>query len=432
MRFNLILLFLIFCVRSDAFEMDRIITPGDDPKIFDSTHLLERNLNILDATTLRRQDLNLIPWADGSWRLRSGLIAGRYADPVFSQITDWSESFNYIEAHSIQNILNEADPKTRAELIDQLSPAEKYDLLVGDDEFTLTAAQWRIGKTRYQNYTLENWMGICEGSAAASSIYPEPKKTIELMSSRGDLIRFHILDIKALGSLLWSAYNVTIPISGGRCLGGNPQKDYNGVIMDDDCFNSNPATWHIALLNFVGQRKQTFFINRSLNRREVWNAPVIGYQINYFNIVSGTVQQDLSSARMPMSLLPTDKYTPYRSSQTAEIIGVDVTVKLAAGLTSRRDETESAYPILLNYQYDLELDANGKLIGGEWRHDTHPSFIWAITQDIQPQSLGDHQLKDQAWNGGVVPENWMTAIRLSSSHNQPLELIVKQLFDMAQ
>ena len=407
MRSSLIFLILIFCMKSDGFEIDRIISPNDDPKILDATRPLERNLKILDATTSRQQNLDLVPWADGRWVLRSGLIAARYSDPVFSEIKDWAESYAYIQSHSIQNVLTEKNPKIRADLIDQLSPAEKYDLLVGDDQFTLTAAQWQVGKMRYENYTLENWMGICEGSAAASTLYAEPKKMVELKSAEGDLIRFHILDIKALGSLLWSVHNVTIPITGGRCLGGNPQKDQNGVVIDEACFNSNPATWHIALLNFVGQRKQTFYINRSQNRREVWNVPVTGYQINYFNIANGSFHQDLGSAPMPIALLPKDKFSAYRAPQAVELVGVDVIVKLAAGLTSRRDETENSTPILLNYQYDLELDANGRIIGGEWRKDAHPSFIWAINQEIKPLSLGDHQLKDQAWKGGAIPESWL-------------------------
>lgn len=30
------------------------------------------------------------------------------------------------------------------------------------------------------------------------------------------------------------------------------------------------------------------------------------------------------------------------------------------------------------YNYDLELNQDGKIIGGEWHTDNHPDFIWTI------------------------------------------------------
>src|SRR5690606_6765188 len=34
-----------------------------------------------------------------------------------------------------------------------------------------------------------------------------------------------------------------------------------------------------------------------------------------------------------------------------------------------------------NYEYILELDENGNVIGGEWVTQTRPDFIWMITRD---------------------------------------------------
>lgn len=38
----------------------------------------------------------------------------------------------------------------------------------------------------------------------------------------------------------------------------------------------------------------------------------------------------------------------------------------------------------------------------------------------------------QKWDGGVVPQNWLTSVRVSSQNHQPLELIVKKLVEMSQ
>ena len=58
-----------------------------------------------------------------------------------------------------------------------LSPSEKYDLLVGDKNFTLTKAMWNEGLGYYnRNGSVERWMGICHGWAIAAYMYPRQQR----------------------------------------------------------------------------------------------------------------------------------------------------------------------------------------------------------------------------------------------------------------
>ena len=50
-----------------------------------------------------------------------------------------------------------------------LSPAEKYDLLVGDANYGLTKQMWNAGKGYHDRYgSVESWMGYCHGWAPAA------------------------------------------------------------------------------------------------------------------------------------------------------------------------------------------------------------------------------------------------------------------------
>lgn len=57
------------------------------------------------------------------------------------------------------------------EMIANLSPSEKYDLLIGKDIFPLTKHMWNQGKQNHdRNGEVENWMDTCHGWATASFV----------------------------------------------------------------------------------------------------------------------------------------------------------------------------------------------------------------------------------------------------------------------
>jgi hypothetical protein len=414
------------------YDMFRQISQVDQPIHLDSVRPLLKDLASLDKFAPQRTQLKVQPWADGHWHMNSGLIAARYADSGFHSRNGWRDRRNYIDRNPLRQILKESNPAKRARSIDSLSPAEKYDLLVGDDQASLSDSLWIESERFLVNGTIKSWMGICEGSAAASVMYSEPKKSIILKSPSGVPIEFHVMDIKGLASLLWSNYNVPGPIAGSRCKTHTPRRDGNGVITDESCFDTNPATVHLAALNFLGVRHVPFFINR-YKAVEVWNSPVIGYEVRYINLSTGRHAGNMSEALTPLSQVSDNKFSPYRSSQTASLLGVELILKVASGFTTERNRSSKLNVANMIYNYDLEIDSAGNVIGGEWRTDSHPDFIWQIDSKYVPSSAGDRSLGAAVkWDGSVVPASWIGAIRSSSRQSQPMEKIVSKLIELSQ
>jgi hypothetical protein len=413
-------------------KLYREIAPNDSSSILSPNAPLETNLDKLYRDTKSNMALEIKPWANRSWKLNSGLIATRYASTDFMNTEGWENRRRYAEEHSIKKILSEPDAKTRARMIDLLSPAEKYDLLVGDPQTTLTQAQWLAGEKYWADKTMANWMGICEGSAAASALFPEPLHAVDFETSTGDVVRFHVLDIKALAALLWSSYNADIPISGSRCASNHPKSDRDGIVVDEDCFNSNPASLHIALLNFLGRQHRTFFVNR-VTSVQVWNVPILEYQVSYYKPTANKLADSLDEAKIPAGEYHNDPFATYRSPQTANIVAVKMKIKIAKGMTSSRDNPETSATSELSYLYDLELDAQGQIIGGEWHQQSHVDFMWAVEADFHPTTIGDVLLgKATQWDGKIVPEIWLKSIQQASSRNQPLEKIVTKLIELSR
>ena len=241
---------------------NRGLNPIEDLSVLVQGAQLESNLNVLDSTTSQEVDLNVQPWGDRFWQLQDGLLASRYADPNYKALKTFQDKHDYVLKKSIENILSEPIAKRAAD-IDLLSPAEKYDLLVGDPQMTLTQTEWAEIDRTAKVGALAKWDGICDGGSAASTYFQEPKHEVNVKTASGENIRFHLTDIKGLEALLWSSYNLYIPVVGNRCKTKNPAKDENGVIVDPACAGVNAGAWHIALLNLLGRRNQVLFINRS-------------------------------------------------------------------------------------------------------------------------------------------------------------------------
>ena len=439
MRLTLSILINILCLSFHStsfaeitFEPLRDIAPIDNPDILSPGQAMQRNLMSLDSSAPRTFELQLRPWADFGWQMETGLLGSRYADWGFNFNDSWGDRHQYILDNPVSNILQDSNLGERSRLIDQLSASEKYDLLVGDSQNSLTQAQWAEGAAYDENGTLASWMGICEGSAGASAYFPEPLHSVDLPTSSGDMVRFHILDIKGLESLLWSAYNVNPPLTGSRCETDSPETDDNGVALNPSCFDSSPAGFHIAVLNLLYLQKRPFIINR-VPSVEVWNVPVVGYDLSYFKPSTEDSYANIAEAMETPSETSDDNFSPYRSSQTAHIVGVDMTIQVAAGTTENRDDVTQSPVIKMHYRYDLELDAAGTIIGGEWHQADHPDFMWDVSQAFVPWTSGDLALGvGTTWDGTRVPNSWLPAIQQASRRNQPLEIIVKKLVDLSR
>lgn len=381
-----------------------------------------RNIRTMDE--MREAQISQTPWSDTYWPLSSGALGHRFADPNFPGF-DWLANFNY--ANKI-DIFAE-NPK------DRLSPSEKYDVLVGDRQKSLTNSMWNQGRYYHEAYgSVEGWMGLCHGWAPASYMLARPKQSVVVKTDNpSEEIRFLPSDVKGLATLLWASGNTNTIFLGGRCNDKNPRVDENGRIIDSECFDTSPGLFHILIVNRIKQSRP--FIFDAAYDYQVWNQPVLGYSYTYFNPQTLEETEQIDKAIVPANEYARDKFKRYRSPQTKFVVGVGLRVLYLSETqpsTSQTNGPKDDNSVWTQYVYDLELDENLNIIGGEWYNRAHPDFVWTPELGSRALSVGDYQLQGEWLANQPVPTSWRTAAFLASRQSQPLAHIVESLINWAQ
>jgi hypothetical protein len=319
--------------------------------------------------------------------------------------------------------------------VNQLSPAEKYDLLVGDMSFGLTQAMWSEGDKARDMMTgqVEPWMGICHGWAAAAYMFPRPRHAVDVVAADGQTIRFYPDDIKALASLLWANAPPSLRFVGTRCDVRDPQRDANGRILPESCFDTNPGTFHLAIVNQIGVDRRAFIMDATYDY-EVWNQPVYGYEYRYFNPATRRAADSLSEATVQRSSMANDIFAPYRSPDCVYLVGI--AMRTSYMMETYPDQSTSDGPNndvrhTVDYHYDLELDGSGRIIGGEWYQTAHPDFLWTAAPGARAATAADARLRE-IWRAGLpVPASYSAAAMRASPSGLPLARVVEHLVELA-
>ncbi|MFC4161451.1 hypothetical protein [Chitinimonas lacunae] len=412
----------------NAAQIAPIHYGNDNPaRLVDNGAQIVSNVHTIDSANLRSARLTAQPWSDTYWPLYNGSLSNRYADARqwnYPTAT-WKDYWNF--AHQIFPITTYVGAQ-----MNLLSPAEKYDLLVGDVGYNLTVQMWNSGKRYYDAYgKVEAWMGLCHGWAAASYTLPRPKKSLELTGVNGHKMTFYPSDIKALGTLLWSNASPGVRFVGGRCNTKNPAKDANGRIIDQYCFDSNPGSWHQAVINQIGISKRSFIFDATYDY-EVWNQPVLGYSLVYFNPQTNQTFATARQAMIARSAYTSDKFKNYRDQNGQYIVGVRMRIDyMNENSPSHRTTDSPAYDSIsaVTYTYDLELDAAGKILGGEWYSNRHPDFMWTPAPNARAISYYNPYYN---WTAGTpLPAGYKAYAPYTSRYSQPITNIVEQLFRWA-
>ncbi len=172
-----------------------------------------------------------IPWADFYWPNYLGQIGYRYSDPNFPKSRSAQHNYNYVMQYS-------AEAFVKAGAQNLLSPAEKYDLLVGDANKTLTKRVWAqvVNQELAQGRT-PAWYGLCDGWAAAAHMgSPLNTEAVTMYSPSGLPITFYQTDIKALSALLWrNARDLNTRYAGVKCSATSSTRDANGRETNAAC-----------------------------------------------------------------------------------------------------------------------------------------------------------------------------------------------------
>lgn len=229
-----------------------------------------------------------------------------------------------------------------------LAATEKLDLLSGSYDYPL-----KREIARYANPSAPSWEGICNGWSEASMHHSEPMP-ITLTNPDGISIPFGSSDIKAL--LSWYYFRKSADgyaRMGSRCRN-----------KSDSCNNDlNAGAFHLVLTNRLGIQGESFIADIDRGS-EVWNHTAYRYQSTVRDYNLRPRRSSARGTRSVMRIRTVVDYTFVLKKNSWEPV---------LGTTNQKFDTRT-------YEYYLEMDAYGVVIGGEWISRERPDFIWLSTK----------------------------------------------------
>jgi hypothetical protein len=406
---SLLALTLLTFSAANASEMK-----NENPAIF-----LEGQKEITSLTEMEKLGLNsgkteLDLWSGSYWPIYQGLIAVRFQDPEF--ITLMKKEVQWNKHKDLHDKLPAYSYTGRENL---LSPAEKYDLLVGDSEMSLTKYSWELGEKNSNFGIVKTWRGLCDGWASAAQKMPRPVRSVTLDTPSGASVTFSPEDIKALGSLMYARSQAPVTMIGKRCISAALG------LFSDACDETNPGTLHRAIVNRVGNLKKSFIADVSPGN-QVWNYPVESYFVTFYNIFDQTESKTFEEVKELFTKDRNFKKKSSRHPNTHSIVGVKMAVKFRNMRDTNLLDTDSPAQdetMDMLYMYDLELDANNNIIGGESFSRNLPDFIWMPTDSTYPLSEAERT---------TTALNLIELSRAAAKKGQPLSRVVEKLFELAK
>lgn len=406
-------------IEKSIFKADKSLMQQNDRAenlVEDSSEMIF-SLAEMENLHLIRKNLSHKPWSDTYWPLYAGALGHRYNDP-HANFGDWKEARDYI-------ISNPAKELIRKKEFDFLSPSEKYDLLLDLGTDNLTKASWAEGENYYREYgTVETWMGLCHGWAAAAMMMPNPEKRVDVKTSAGK-VAFYPSDIKGLATLLWAKGNFHSKFIGGRCNTKEASVDEMGRPIELDCLDNNPGTWHLAIVNQIGVFDRSFVMDASSDY-QVWNQPVYGYEYTYYNPKTKKESKKLADAIVKISEWNLDKRKTVRSPGAKSIVGIKMRVTYVSENSPSVKEFQEVNFSSIEYDYDLEIDSQNKIIGGEWYSESHPDFLWVSDKNAFPETYGDHP--NIQINLNNISSDVKKAAAVNAKRELPYGAIIRELF----
>lgn len=284
-------------------------------------------------------------WSGDYWAMNKGNINRR-----------WNAKTDF----KISSPTKESALSMTSEEIAQLSPAEKFDLLMGRYWYPIKQEVAKI-----TDYDAQNWEGICHGWAPASMNHNEPKPKT-LANPDGIMVPFGSSDIKAILSFFY-AFPYQVPSTyqvGRRC-------DHTFGTRDADCKQDlNAGAFHIVLTNKIALENKGIIAD--LNRlRQVWNHPIFRFSSK----ITGEGRARADSA-----------------PGTTRTVHIKTTVSYVSSSPNSWNPQNgtSAHKIkTMPFNYILEIDVHGNIVGGTWKSPQRPDFLWI--KDA-PQKFGGNYL----------------------------------------
>ncbi|CAF1206594.1 unnamed protein product [Adineta ricciae] len=301
-----------------------------------------------------------IPWSDTYWPSYRGGIANRWQDEKNSY-----PGFDY-KLYTLEELKNGSVD------LNVLSPAEKFDIFNSRYDYPLLNSEWHRC-----NPNDARWEGICHGWAPAAIHYEEPKN-VTMKNKEGLEISFGSSDVKALLSYFLAQFasdHEKTQFIAERCntdISSTPQK-----ADSSECRDINPGTFHVMLTNIIGFMG-TAFVGDVERSSEVWNQPITKYEYILGNTSSptntsapGTVKQQSVS----LTMYYVKETRPLPTAHEPQIVDK-------------------------NYNYLLDLDADGSILGGSYDESQweRVDFMWA---QEEPAFFGYFEQLDKIYKASI-------------------------------
>jgi hypothetical protein len=201
-------------------------------------------------------------WPGPYWPTSADGINKRWAgENSLSPVEKYAKAFG-LDAKTL------ADTVSRKSGIDSQSGMKKCK---SDDDCDEAACAIRRGET--EGRCIPTWFGICHAWAPVSMLEEEPMKAITVND-----VTFEPLDIKALITQMYDTARVGTIFTGQRCNVKNPPKDSDGRFVNEECRDISPEFFHLTLTNYIGRFEKSIIAELDADY-QVWNHPVVGYEI---------------------------------------------------------------------------------------------------------------------------------------------------------
>lgn len=313
------------------------------------------------------------PWSDPYWSHAEGGITVRW------RVEDNdSRRFGYISPYSPEQI--DAMALENPEQLNELSPAEKYDIITGG--YRNGWPMWRREaevtsrgpiifdqtnplvpiRTAPGGIGENDWQGKCHAWTPAALLFAEPGTAeVSATTANGTPFNLHFgsSDLKALLITGFDMYLNQYPDYarvGQRC--GSDEVNL-GQGSSTACLDTNAGTFFVLTTNLIQRGKPGFIID-VVPTSQVWNQPVWKYEHEI-----------------------TENHCDIAIENPAAPNGRVAQVKTNLYWISEKDAAETPHGAnnkvkVTEYSYCVEIDENDMVVGGEWLTDERPDFIWMI------------------------------------------------------
>lgn len=346
---------------------------SNNPNFFNPIVKVKMNPAFVDLPLKAELLDNRYGWSETYWPSYKGGIAYRWNHPD-------PQPFTY-KLHTKEQLLKMSEVE-----LGQLSPAELYDIAMGDYSFTLT----RKTLSKFSPKDLW-WEGICHGWALAASNYAEPGKTV-ITNKDGIKVPFGASDVKGLLAMhdAFNSQGFYVRV-GDKC---NVRGKVPGEELEADgkvgapskrdaekaeCADVNAGAFHVVLASMIGINSQGFVAD--VDRfGDVWNQPITGYE--------STVVGDLEVSELDRrngidrkiqvktKMIYGEELLFYTQKRAEEGVLGFVSKEPVTGTPAQTFSSK-------DYEYVLELDINGNIVGGEWISETRPDMLWMKARDVK-------------------------------------------------